>query len=115
MLSNEDIVYRIRYYLDKQHISAYKLCKKAGVPISTVSNLFSRGNSPSVYTLQKLVKGLEISMGEFFGEVEESRLSELSPREETLVYQYRRVSNRDKETVVQMLNVMEKNKMSSKV
>ena len=115
MLSNEDIVDRIRYYLDKQHISAYKLCKKTGVPLSTASNLFRRGNSPSVYTLQKLVEGLEISMGEFFGEVEESRLSELSPGEETLVYQYRRVSNRDKEMIDRMLNVMEKNKMSSKV
>lgn len=110
MLSNEDIVDRIRYYLDKQHLSAYKLCKKADVPLSTISNLFRRGNSPSVYTLQKLVKGLGISMGEFFGEVEECRLSDLSSREETLVYQYRRVSNRDKEMVDRMLNVMEKKK-----
>ena len=80
----------------------------ADIPYSTLSNLFSRGNSPSTYTLQKIVKGLGISMAEFFEERDESVVSDLTPREEKLVYQYRRVSNRDKEMVQRMLNVMKK-------
>lgn len=51
-------------------ISGYTLAKKCGVSQSTLSNIIRRGNDPTIYTLQKICEGLNISVTEFWTLVE---------------------------------------------
>ena len=107
-LTKEEIILRLNYYCKKQHISKYELAKRSELPRSTIYNIYNRNTVPSIEVLQKILSGLDISMAEFFMEKEESPLSDLTPREEDLLYKYRRLSFKDKETVDRMTNVMRK-------
>lgn len=61
-----DVLARIRQLLDERNWSLYKLSKESGVPQSTLSNLFSRNNHPSINTLEVICKGFGISLAQFF-------------------------------------------------
>lgn len=48
--------------------SMYELAENAGIPQSTLSNMFLRKTLPSINTLSKICKAFKISMSEFFTE-----------------------------------------------
>ncbi len=63
--------------LQKQHgWSDYKIAKEAGLSSNTVSNIYRRGNTPSLATLNSLCKAFGITMAQFFAEDD---LVELTP------------------------------------
>lgn len=61
-----DILGRIKQLLDDRDWSMYKLSKASGVPQSTLSNMFSRNNVPSIGTLEDICKGFGITLSQFF-------------------------------------------------
>lgn len=55
--------------LQKQYgWSDYKIAKEAGLSANTVSNIYKRGNTPSLVTLEALCKAFGITMSQFFAE-----------------------------------------------
>lgn len=44
----------------------YKIAKEAGLSPNTVSNIYRRGNTPSMVTLEALCKAFNITMAQFF-------------------------------------------------
>ena len=66
-----DCLERIRTLLEERGWSVYRLAQEAGVPQSTLANLFLRNNMPTVPTLER------ICMAEFF-----SQQPTLPPEEE---------------------------------
>lgn len=55
--------------LQQQHgWSDYKIAKEAGLSPNTVSNIYKRGNIPSLATLEALCKAFGITMAQFFAE-----------------------------------------------
>ena len=46
--------------------SMYELAENAGIPQSTLSNMFLRKTLPSISTLNKICDAFKISMAEFF-------------------------------------------------
>ena len=57
--------------LQEQHgWSDYKIAKEAGLSPNTVSNIYRRGNTPSMVTLEALCKAFGITMAQFFAEGE---------------------------------------------
>mgnify|MGYP004688709437 CR=1 FL=1 len=71
---------RIKELLDERGWSMYTLSRAAGIPQSTLSNLFIRCNDPSIATLEKICSALGISLSEFFAEPtarEETRYADL--------------------------------------
>lgn len=48
--------------------SDYKIAKEAGLSPNTVSNIYRRGNTPSMVTLEALCKAFGITMAQFFAE-----------------------------------------------
>ena len=56
--------------------SVHKLSKEAGLKQSTVNNLFSRNNLPTLPTLEKLCSAFGISLAEFFSEYSEQVLTD---------------------------------------
>ena len=67
MTVGEAVAKRIDHYLYKNGISLYKLAKDAGLPLSTLQNLY-RGHtkSPTVAVVFKIIGALDITVDEFF-------------------------------------------------
>lgn len=63
-----DVQVRITQLLEDRKWSLYRLSKESGVPQSTLSNLFSRNNAPTIGTLEDICKGFGISLSQFFAE-----------------------------------------------
>ncbi len=63
-----EVLVRIRQLLAERNWSIYKLSKVSGVSQSTLSNMFSRNNSPSISTLEEICKAFGITLAQFFSE-----------------------------------------------
>lgn len=61
-----DTLSRIKQLLDEKNWSMYKLSKASGVAQSTLSNMFSRNNVPSIGTLEDICNGFGITLSQFF-------------------------------------------------
>ena len=66
-MQNENyIVDKIEMLRKKRNLSRYRLARKSGLALSSVSNLLNRKNVPTIYTLEKLCKGLGVTLAQFF-------------------------------------------------
>ena len=61
-----DVLARIKQLLDERNWSIYKLSKASGVAQSTLSNMFSRNNMPTIGTLEDICNGFGITLSQFF-------------------------------------------------
>ncbi len=91
---------RIKDILKERGWTVYKLAKEADIPCSNLNNLFARNNEPSIPTLKKICKGLNISISEFFNDnITSDILLDYTNDERGLVIEYRSLSRSDKELV----------------
>ena len=60
------IIDKIEMLRQKRNLSRYRLARRSGLALSSVSNLLNRKNVPTIYTLGKLCAGLGITMAQFF-------------------------------------------------
>ena len=66
MTISQAIAKRIDGYLFERNMTLYQLAKQAGVPVSTLQNLYRNNTkSPTVALLYKICLGLNISVAEF--------------------------------------------------
>ena len=61
-----DVVSRIKELCASKGISFYKLSKISGIPQTTLTNILNRGTIPSIFTLEKICKTLDITLAQFF-------------------------------------------------
>lgn len=69
MQLSEAIVQRIDYLLDKENMSLYNLCMRAGIPYSTL-NGFMNGRTTIIRleTLLHVCEGFNITLEKFFAD-----------------------------------------------
>lgn len=60
------VLNRIEELCQKKGYSHYKLAMKSGVHQSSLSTLLNRKSTPNIYTLEKICKGFEITLAQFF-------------------------------------------------
>ena len=77
-----DITKRLVELQQRYGWTDYRIAKEAGLSPNTVSNIYRRGNTPSLVTLESLCKAFGITMAQFFAEDE---LVELTPELRELV------------------------------
>ena len=66
MTVSQGIARRIDEYLFEKGITLYQLSKNAGLPVSTLQNLYRNSTkSPTVAVLYKICLGLNVSIAEF--------------------------------------------------
>ncbi|WP_461816157.1 helix-turn-helix domain-containing protein [Faecalimonas sp.] len=95
----EDKVFeRIEELSKKKHLSLYRLAKNSEMPYSSLNNIMHRRTCPTVATIEKLCKGLNITLPEFF-DFQSYPLNDtsLSPEEDELINKYRNLNSRKKE------------------
>ena len=104
-----EVLGRIRAFLELNHWSIYKLAKKSGIPYSSLNNCFQRNTCPTISTLEKLCNGFNISLSSFFDfKTNPLRDESLSEDEQNLLALYRKLSIRDKELLNAYLDGLSK-------
>ena len=82
-----DLLKRISDLLTARGWTEYALAEKSGIPASTINSWFSQKKaSPKLVTLEKLCKGFEISLSEFFLETEERTVTLTKKQMELLTH-----------------------------
>lgn len=70
-----DIVKRLDYFLNKNGWTRYRLAKECGMAESTLTNIFYRGTTPTLATLEIICKTMNITLSDFFAENERIELT----------------------------------------
>jgi transcriptional regulator with XRE-family HTH domain len=91
-----DILEKITQLKNERGWSSYKLAKTANIPQSTLSNLYSRENSPTIATLSALCDAFGISLAQFFSDVTSSTLTD---EQNELLKNWSRLSQPQKDKV----------------
>ena len=61
-----DTVKRVRDLAEIRGLTLFRLSRQCGVPYCTLKNAEDRGTELSVYTIERICKGLDMSLVEFF-------------------------------------------------
>ena len=96
-LTENDVIERIKFLLEFNHWSVYKLAKQSSIPYSNLNNIFNRNTCPSIPTLQKICNGFQISLSEFFDfQTNPLRLDTITEDEQNIINSYNSLSSTDK-------------------
>lgn len=99
-----DAAGRIRQLLAERGWSIYRLAEQAHIPQSTLSNMFSRGNQPSLATLELICDALGITLAQFFAVGGEE--TTLSARQQAVLSAWDGLSPSQQEALLQLLDTM---------
>lgn len=96
-MMEQKVLARIQQLLDFKHWTLYKLAKQSDIPYSSLNNIFNRQTCPTVVTLEKICKGFNISLSEFFSFTENPLRNELlTPEQQDILNSYEELSVQDK-------------------
>lgn len=109
ILIEETVIERIQNLMNFKHWSIYKLAKESELPYSSLNNIFTRRTCPSVATLEKICKGFNISLSEFFNyETNPLRVTTISEEHQKLINEYETLSANDKQLLQAYLRGLHK-------
>ena len=96
-----DVKARLQQLMDERGWTIYRVAKEAGIPWSTVRNMFKRNTEPSVQTLEALCKGMGITLPQFFDVDNDMGLS---PEQAQLLQQWSRLRENDKRLISELID-----------
>ena len=105
-----DVLNRISSLQKERNWTNYRLAEEAALTQSTITNMFLRKTLPSLTTLDRICMAFGITIEEFF---KESVLPD--PQEERFLSLFRRLSARDKETVLALMEHFDKSKYNAEI
>lgn len=95
---------RIRELMEKNDFNLYRLGKKAGISLSTLTSMFEKNTDPRVQTIEKICSACDISVAQFF----ERTSRDLTEEQALLLDTYESLSPQDKEHLFSYLNYLAK-------
>lgn len=96
---------QLKQLMDQRHLTIYSLAQKSELHWQTIKNLFSRTSNPTVSTMEKICKGLNITMAQFF-KTEDESLHFVTAEQAYLLGRWESISDEDKETLNKILDTM---------
>ena len=103
MDANMDIHARLRKFLDDRGWTEYRLSKECGLTQSTIGNIYRRGVSPTLNTLEQICDGFGITLSQFFADGE---IVELTPELKEIFDAWVSLTPTQKTAALQMLKAM---------
>lgn len=100
-----DILKRLKELQKLHGWSDYRIAKQAGLSSNTVSNIYRRGNIPSLATLEALCRAFDVTMSQFFAEGE---MVELTPELKELFDKWTVLSPKQKSALLQVIKTYDK-------
>ena len=98
-----DVIQRIKDLTDKRGWTEYRLRKEAGLPQSTVANIFHRNTVPGVDTLESICNAFGISLCQFFSE---GSMIALTSEQEDLLERWALLSSDQKAVLLDLMSKM---------
>lgn len=92
---------RIKKLLDERKWTMYKLAKKSGVSQSTLSNMFTRNNDPSISTLEDICCAFGITLSQFFAD--EGELVTLTKEQSNMLEKWSTLTSEQKSALLKLL------------
>ena len=91
---------RLRRLMNERGWSVYRIAKEAGLPWSTVHNMFIRNTEPSIKTLECLCRGMGMTLPQFFDADNEMGLS---PEQAQLLQKWNGLCEKDKQLIAKLI------------
>lgn len=98
-----DIRERLQQLMDERGWTIYKIAKEAGIPWSTVRNMFKRNTEPSIGTLECLCKGMGITLPQFFDVDNQMGLTD---EQQQLISQWSKLSDSNRRLVSELVEAL---------
>lgn len=76
----------------------YKLSQESGVPLTTLSAIFSRRNTPKLDTLQSICNAFGLTLAQFF--LEDEKIEVLSDSEKQMLQAFRKLSPKQQQALI---------------
>ena len=93
-----DVVGKIISLCQAKGYSYYRLAKNSGLAYSSVSNMLHKNTTPSISTLEKICRGLDITLAQFFAE--DTIYPDLTPEQQQLLDLHQSLDNHQKELLL---------------
>ena len=105
----KQVLDRIQQLLKFKHWTLYKLAKQSDISYSSLNNIFNRQTCPTIITLEKICKGFDINLSEFFTFAENPLRNEnITPEQQDLLNSYEELSVQDKKLLQAYLRGLNK-------
>mgnify|MGYP002869331421 CR=1 FL=1 len=102
-----DVKARLKQLMDERGWTIYRVAKEAGIPWSTVRNMFKRNTEPSIATLECLCKGMGMTLPQFF---DTDNTMGLSSEQAEILQQWSRLQEKDRRLISELVDSLnEKN------
>ncbi len=101
-----DVKERLQQLMDERSWTIYKVAKEAGIPWSTVRNMFKRNTDPSITTLEAICKGMGMTLSQFFDIDNKMGLTE---EQWQFINQWSRLNDRNKHLVSELVYALSDN------
>lgn len=98
-----DIHERLNNILNAKQWTRYRLSKESGLSESTITNIFKRGNVPTIGTLEIICKSMGITLSQFFADNE---MIELTPELKKFYDEWLKLNGEQREASLKMMKAM---------
>lgn len=69
-MDNESVLEKIEELMSQHGYTRYKLAKLSGISKSTITTIFNKRSTMSLYNLSKICKAFDLTLSEFFAMLE---------------------------------------------
>lgn len=91
-----DVKSRLQEMMTERGWTIYRIAKEAGIPWSTVRNMFKRNTEPSITTLEAICNGMGITLAQFF---DFDHSSSMTDEQRLLIGQWNCLEQHDKKII----------------
>ena len=99
-----DVQKRIKELMQERGWSDYRLAKESGLAHSTIANIFSRNNLPTLPTLEAVCKAFGITLAQFFTDGDSP--SPFTEEQKQLLAKWSTLSDDQKNALLHLMNLM---------
>jgi len=99
-----NVINKLKEMTEERGWSEYRLVKESGLAPSTISNIFHRNTTPSIYTLEELCKTFDITLSQFFNE--NDSLIYASEEQNRLLKMWSHLSEKQRSLMLDLIETM---------
>lgn len=95
---------RIKQLMEERGWTDYRLAKESGLSHSTVTNMFKRNNAPTLPTLEAVCAAFGITLSQFFSEGNSPAV--FTEEQHTLFSKWSTLNDEQKKALLALINTM---------
>jgi len=97
----KDVLNEITKLRLQRNWSEYELAKNCGLSQSTISTWYSKNQTPTIQSLEKVCKGFGITLSQFFAEGDDALI--LSPQQRDMLNNWNTLNEQQQQIILDLL------------